>query len=724
MAGPLAESVTPVLDLPALRTRCPDELSPRWLYDSYAALGLDYGPSFQPVRELRRGRSMGEAEALVHLVLPESAQEPGEAFGLHPSLLDGAFQACIALAGGEGGEAKAALPFVLDRLELLRPLPDRAGDGIWAHLRLRPGTGGVLKFDIDLADGEGRLHARLRGFTVRVAGRPIVEEDTPAALPAASVPLRQAAEKHLAGLLAREIGVDAAQIEPEAAFEAYGIDSMLIVRLTDVLEADFGPLPKTLFFEHQTLAALAGYFLEHHAARLAELAGVASARPAQALRAELAVRRGEPLAHAAGDQPIAIIGMAGRYPGARDLDEFWANLAAGRDGITEVPLERWDHSRFYDPAPGRPGKTNSKWGGFLSDFDRFDPLFFNISPREAEFMDPQERLFLQCAWETLEDAGHTRASLSGADVGVFVGVMYEEYQLYGAEKSQAGQPMALGGSAASIANRVSYFCDFHGPSLAVDSMCSSSLTAIHLAIDSLRGGGCSVALAGGVNLTLHPNKYLALSQGRFMSSKGRCESFGAGGDGYVPGEGVGAVLLKPLDRALADGDRIHGVIRGSMLNHGGKTNGYTVPNPNAQAAVIGRALDRARVSPRAISYVEAHGTGTSLGDPIEIAALTKAYRKETDETGFCAIGSVKSNIGHSESAAGIAGLTKLLLQMRHGRLVPSLHSTTLNPGIDFAATPFRVQRDLAPWRPPLRDGREMPRIAGLSAFGAGGSNAH
>jgi amino acid adenylation domain-containing protein len=724
MVGPLAESVAPVLDLPGLRARCPDELSPRWLYDSYAALGLDYGPSFRPVQELQRGKD----EALAHLVLPEAAAQPGEVFGLHPSLLDGAFQACVALvggaAGGEGEGAKAALPFVLDRLELLRPLSVVAGDGIWAHLRLRPGTGGVLKFDIDLADGEGRLHARLRGFTVRVAGRPVTEEAPPASSESPAR-LRAAAEAHLAGVLARETGIDAAQIEPEAAFEAYGIDSMLIVRLTDLLEADFGPLPKTLFFEHQNLAALAGYFLQHHAARLAELAGVAPAEARhQALQAGPAVRRSAPMAQAAGDQPIAIIGMAGRYPGASDLDEFWANLAAGRDGITEVPAARWDHSRFYDPAPGKAGKTNSKWGGFLADFDRFDPLFFNISPREAEFMDPQERQFLQCAWETIEDAGHTRASLGGQDVGVFVGVMYEEYQLYGAEKSQAGQPMALGGSAATIANRVSYFCDFHGPSLALDSMCSSSLTAIHLAIDSLRGGGCSVALAGGVNLTLHPNKYLALSQGRFMSSKGRCESFGAGGDGYVPGEGVGAVLLKPLDRALADGDRIHGVIRGSMLNHGGKTNGYTVPNPNAQAEVIGRALDRAGVSPRAISYVEAHGTGTSLGDPIEIAALTKAYRAETDESGFCAIGSVKSNIGHCESAAGVAGLAKLLLQMRHGRLVPSLHATTLNPGIDFAATPFRVQRDLAAWRRPVLGGREMPRIAGLSSFGAGGANAH
>ena len=294
--------------------------------------------------------------------------------------------------------------------------------------------------------------------------------------------------------------------------------------------------------------------------------------------------------------------------------------------------------------------------------------------------------------------------------------MYEEYQLYGAERTASGDPLAVSGSPASIANRVSYFCNFHGPSMAVDSMCSSSLTAIHLACDSLLAGSCEVALAGGVNLTLHPNKYLALAQGRFTSSSGRCESFGRGGDGYVPGEGAGAVLLKPLERAIADGDQIYGVIRGSALNHGGKTNGYTVPNPHAQAAVIARALARAGVDPRAVSYVEAHGTGTTLGDPIEIAALTNAFRLGTGDCGFCAIGSVKSNIGHCESAAGIAGLTKILLQLKHRQLAPSLHAETLNPGIDFDRSPFVVQRRLEEWK--------GPRIAGLSSFGAGGSNAH
>ena len=338
-------------------------------------------------------------------------------------------------------------------------------------------------------------------------------------------------------------------------------------------------------------------------------------------------------------------------------------------------------------------------------------------------------------YETLQDAGYTRESLRkscgpGREglVGVFAGVMYEEYQLYGAQAQILGYGVALGGSPASIANRVSYFCDFRGPSMTVDTMCSSSLSAIHLACESLRNGACNAAIAGGVNVTVHPNKYLLLAQGRFLASDGRCASFGEGGDGYVPGEGVGAVLLKPLDQALAHEDQIYGVIKGSAINHGGKTNGYSVPNPTAQADLIEQALKSSGVAARTISYIEAHGTGTALGDPIEIAGLSKAFQSDTTDKQFCAIGSVKSNIGHCESAAGIAALTKVLLQMRHRQLVPSLHSEVLNPRIDFEASPFVVQRELAEWRRPqvATDGgtREHPRRAGISSFGAGGSNAH
>jgi polyketide synthase PksN len=567
--------------------------------------------------------------------------------------------------------------------------------------------------------------------------------------PAASALLEPTAQ-YLRRLFARSLHLALDKVDVDAPLEKYGIDSIIAMELTTELELVFGTLSKVLFFEYQTLRALAGHFVEQHGPRLGTLLGepaVAPAAPAAAPTPAQPARRHGTVAQAAvrppaappsaspGDEGIAIIGLAGRYPRARDLASFWDNLCRGVDCISEIPVERWDHGRYYDADPHQPGKTYAKWGGFIDGVAEFDPQFFGIAPSEAELIDPQERLFLQCAWAALEDAGYTREMLAacgapglGGQVGVYVGLMYEEYQLHAAQQQQLGHAVTVTASPASVANRVSYFLNLHGPSMTVDTMCSSSLTAIHLACESLRSGACAVAIAGGVNVSIHPNKYLLLGQGRFASSKGQCESFGVGGDGYVPGEGVGAVLLKPLSRAEADGDQIHGVIRASALNHGGKTNGYTVPNPLAQAQVIAQALGQVQIDPRAISCVEAHGTGTSLGDPIEIAGLVRAFGLPAETGWRCAIGSVKSNIGHAESAAGIAGLTKLLLQMRHGQLVPSLHSRALNPNIDWTRTPFVVQQDLAVWQRPVIevDGRpiEQPRLAGLSSFGAGGSNAH
>ncbi len=338
---------------------------------------------------------------------------------------------------------------------------------------------------------------------------------------------------------------------------------------------------------------------------------------------------------------------------------------------------------------------------------------------------------MQHAWMAIEDAGYTRASLQmpsaqdlAGQVGVYVGVMYSEYQLFGAEASVRGKRLGVAGSMASIANRVSYALNLHGPSMTVDTMCSSSLTAIHIACQDLKLGRTNLALAGGVNVSIHPNKYLVLSAGQFISSDGHCQSFGEGGDGYIPGEGVGVVVLKRLSEAKKDGDHIYGIIRGSALNHGGKTNGYTVPNPQAQSSAIGRALAESKTDARHISYIEAHGTGTKLGDPIEIAALSKAFHSYTEDKEFCLLGSAKSNIGHCESAAGIAGLTKVLLQMKHGQIVPSLHARQLNPHIDFPQSPFVVNQELRPWDRPVITGRKVPRIAGVSSFGAGGSNVH
>ena len=566
--------------------------------------------------------------------------------------------------------------------------------------------------------------------------------------------LREKATNYLKTLLSSVIKLPAHRIDADAPLEKYGIDSILIMQLTNQLEKSFGVLSKTLFFEYRNIDELTGYFIESFRDQLIELLELEDKEPpSQRGQSHIATapkpvksdfagrsRRRLPsrdVIYQPGNktQDIAIIGISGRYPQAKNIREFWENLRDGKDCITEIPPERWNHDLYFDEDRNKLGKTYGKWGGFLEGVDRFDPLFFNISMREAEIIDPQERLFLECVYETIEDAGYTRDSLNlhrgpGAEgyVGVFVGVMYEEYQLYGAQEQILGRPLVLAGDSSSIANRVSYFCNFHGPSMAVNTMCSSSLTAIHLACQSIHRGDCDIALAGGVNLSIHPNKYLALGQGKFLSSKGRCESFGQAGDGYVPGEGVGAVLLKPLSRAVADHDQIYGVIKASAINHGGKTNGYAVPNPNAQATVIRRAIDRAGIDPGAIGYLEAHGTGTSLGDPIELAGLSKAFGRYRKNGQFCAIGSVKSNIGHCESAAGIAGVTKVLLQIKHGQLVPSLHSKVLNPNIDFSNSPFRVQQKLAEWKRPViqmnGETKEYPRIAGISSFGAGGANAH
>lgn len=568
------------------------------------------------------------------------------------------------------------------------------------------------------------------------------------------------------GLLSTVIKRPVAKIDADAAMEDYGIDSIMVMQMTRQMESVFGTLPKTLFFEYQNIRELSHYFLENYLEQLRKVlvsekaAGVhggspisqgypspvlsfehnsnsaSPAIPSGYNKALSAIKDSQPKSQAdTAALNIAIIGVAGRYPQADNIHEFWLNLKNGKDCITEIPKERWDYRAYFDEDKEKEGKSYSKWGGFLRDVDKFDPLFFNISPLEAERMDPQERLFLQCVYETIEDAGYTRASLGkqkhfglGNQVGVYVGVMYEEYQLFGVQQGMQGKPVALWGLPSSIANRVSYYCDFHGPSMAIDTMCSSSLTAIHLACESIARGKCEAAIAGGVNVSIHPNKYLFLSQGRFASSKGRCESFGVGGDGYVPGEGVGAVLLKPLANAIADGDNIYGIIKSTAVNHGGKTNGYTVPNPKAQASVIGSAFREAGIDPRRISYLEAHGTGTSLGDPIEILGLSKAFQEYTSDKKFCAIGSAKSNIGHCESAAGIAGVTKVLLQMKHKQIVPSLHAETLNANIDFGNSPFTVQQGLSEWNRPTKEknGRnvEYPRYAGISSFGAGGANAH
>ena len=552
--------------------------------------------------------------------------------------------------------------------------------------------------------------------------------------------------------ISQETKIPEEQLADDEPFERYGIESVMSVAIVRRLEETFGDLSKTLLFEYQTMKALLGYFAEEHDFHGVESAFNAPVSRARTTGAGVAAARGADrypvktiVQNAAGSDPvlrtvgsgqldsvrdpsidrrgdIAIIGMSGRFPLARNLEEFWANLRQGRDCITEIPEYLWDWRDYWHPEPRTEGKSYAKWGGFIEDADCFDPLFFNISNLAAEAIDPQERVFLETVHHTLEDAGYNRDALRGKRVGLYVAAMWGDYQHYGSLDASTES------SFASIANRASYFFDLRGPSIALDTTCSGSLTTVHLACESLRTGETDLAIAGGVNITSHPHKYLALSALGFAATDGRCRSFGADGNGYVPGDGVGALLLKPLATAIGDGDRIHAVIKGTSINHGGRSSGFTVPSAEGQADLIDMALRKADIDPRSITYVEAHAPGTALGDPIEIRGLTNAFRKYTEDIAFCAIGSVKSNIGHLESAAGFAGIAKVVLQMQYQELVPSIHADQLNPNIRFDNTPFYVQRELAAWQPPViqADGRQTryPRRAAVSAFGVGGSNAH
>ena len=396
-------------------------------------------------------------------------------------------------------------------------------------------------------------------------------------------------------------------------------------------------------------------------------------------------------------EPIAIVGIGCRFPGnANDPESYWDLLRDGVDAVTEVSDERWDRELFYDSEPTAAGKTNSRWGGFVEGLDRFDPSFFDIAPREAAQMDPQQRLVLETTWEAIENAGLTRRALASTPTGVFLGVATFDYMVLQAD-DKAPDPSLLTGSAHSVhAGRLSYLFDLQGPCMAVDTACSSSLVAVHLACQSLRNGDCNVALAGGANALLNVSFNIAFAKGGFLAGDGRCKTFDSRADGYVRGEGCGMVVLKRLSDAVADGDDIWAVIRGSAVNQDGRSAGLTAPSQRSQQRVIEQALASAGAKPEEISYVEAHGTGTPLGDPIEIEALTNVVGRPREDGSTCKVGSVKTNFGHLEAAAGVAGLIKVALSLRHREIPPHLNFEKLNPGITFENTPFEIPTALEP----------------------------
>ncbi len=418
-------------------------------------------------------------------------------------------------------------------------------------------------------------------------------------------------------------------------------------------------------------------------------------------------------------EPIAIIGIGCRFPGAENPEAFWRLLCDGVDAISEIPANRWDVDYYYDPEPGKPGKMSTRWGGFLDQVDGFDAAFFGISPREAERMDPQQRIVLEVAWEALENAGIAPDSLSGSQSGVFVGIgNYDYCRILANDNSRISAYDGTGNTLSIAANRLSYSLDLRGPSVIVETACSSSLVATHFACRSLQMGESNLCLVGGASLMLSPEPFITYSHAHMMAADGRCKTFDARADGYVRGEGCGVVVLKRLSDALKDGDRIQAVIQGSAVNQDGMTNGLTAPNGPAQQAVIRQALKNAGVSPAQISYLEAHGTGTALGDPIEFKALKAVLMANREPDNICWLGSVKTNIGHLEAASGIASIIKVVLSLQYQQIPPHLHFENPNPYVPLSETSFTIPTKCQPWQ------TTGNRLAGISAFGFGGTNCH
>ncbi|MBC6366466.1 type I polyketide synthase [Algoriphagus sp. AK58] len=503
----------------------------------------------------------------------------------------------------------------------------------------------------------------------------------------------------LVSQLAEQLELPPSEINIHEPFSNYGLSSRDLVTLSGDLEEWLGRrLSPSLAYEYPSIL-----LLSNHLADDRDVDGLSKNTESF----------GE------SKEPIAIIGMSCRFPGANDLESFWKLILNGVDAISEIPEDRWPKQAYFNPDPLAPGKSISKWGGFLEHVDQFDPFFFGISPNEAKQMDPQQRLLLELSYEALDHAGQNIEQLEGSRTGVFIGISVNEYSQFQLENLAGISGLSGTGSALSVAaNRISYFFNLKGPSMAIDTACSSSLTALHLACQSLRNGETSMALAGGVNVILSPAHSIAFTKAGVLASDGRCKTFDANADGYVRGEGGGVVVLKKLSDALEEGDQILALIAGSAVAQDGRTNGLMAPNRESQEALLREAYRVAGVSPNRVQYVEAHGTGTLLGDSMEAAAIGTVIGLQQKDS-KCSIGSVKTNIGHLEAAAGIAGLIKVVLSMQHRIIPPSLHFHQPNPHIPFESLNLQVQTEAKPW--PVIPGQS---IAGISSFGFGGTNVH
>ncbi|MBB4730100.1 beta-ketoacyl synthase N-terminal-like domain-containing protein, partial [Xanthomonas arboricola] len=645
------------LDWNAVQSTSAEPLSMQEVYAASALVGLLHGDYMKA-----DGLVYTTDEAIyVDCQLGADARADADDVLFHPALVDACVVGATAvLSTLDPNGYEAALPLSYGRFAASRPL----GGACMARV-MRDGVrreNGLTWLSMDFFDLEGRQIAELRDFASKrlPPSRRLAHDDddggagdlaagppSPSKTEAAPTVDASLLATFVRDAIARRLRIDAAAIRGDIDFYELGIDSTGLLELAHAIQAHLHrKLPPTLLFQFSTIDEVVAHLVETAASAIFVAGPKPSATPAVTSTDE---RR---------DDDIAVVGLCGRFPQAGNVERFWEKLCAGADCIGMVPAERWDVVRYFDPRKGEPGKTYGKWGGFIEGVDAFDPLFFGMSPREAELTDPQQRLFLETVWNLLEECGYTRERLRstfGGSVGVYVGSMYSQY-----DHLSPSSPTVLQSFQSAIANRVSHYFGLNGPSVAVDTMCSSFAVALHQACADLRRGDVAMAIAGAVNLSLDARKFVALSQALLLASRFDARSF-ADGDGYFPSETVGAVLLKPLRTAERDGDAIWGVIRATAVNHAGSGQAYSVPNGQAQVGVMCDVLRRANVEAGAIGYVEAAATGAAIGDAIEWGAIAQVFDGQP-----CAIGSVKSNMGHAEAASGFSQLAKVLLQLRHG----------------------------------------------------------
>lgn len=756
----------PEVPLADLQATCSQTISLEQHYADFEKTGLEDGPRFRALRQLFRGRG----ETLAEIRLPESARADFGEYLVHPILLDAALQGLAAVIPHSG----TYLPVGVERLRVLAPLETR----LWCHAKLTEGsaTSRVLAANVTLCDDGGRVKCILEGVQFREVSRealgladgdarrgrerrepsmsnngesgngsPMTNVPNNGQRPADSVGVEPYLGERLAtsvrgrtdflsqwqaaGVvdrpqilalflrrqLAEVLGLDPSlPVASDEGFFDLGMDSLTSVEFANRLQESLAcDVAATVAYDYPTLDRLSEFLMNN------VLPTPNDARHATPLPQATPRQAPGPSESSVGEG-IAIIGMSCRFPGCDTGPEaYWKFLLDGGDAICDVPPQRWDASRLTDPNPDAPGKMTSAKGGFLRQpLDQFDAAFFGISPREARSLDPQQRLLLEATCEAFEDAGLAIDKLDKANAGVFLGIAGSDYLMQMARNRDAIDAyFGTGTTHSTAAGRIWNTFGLQGPALSVDTACSSALVAIHLACQSLRNRECDVAVAAGVNLVMAPEVCINFSKARMLSADGHCKSFDASANGYVRGEGVGVLLLKPLAKAQAHGDRILAVIRGTAINQDGRSGGLTVPSGPAQEAVLKHALEAAGVSPDEIDYLEAHGTGTALGDPIELGAIGGVFRPRRERP--LIVGSVKANIGHLETASGIAGLIKVILALRHGQIPRQLHFETPNPKVDWSELPIEIPVATRPWPVGLRK-----RIAGVSAFGFSGTNAH